>query len=69
MKSNSKASLSAGFIGAAAGLSLSFIVNYFFIPFPEGSLENAINNGISGSISGFMSGFMGLLMYLRKNQP
>ena len=67
MTTNSKEALMAGVIGAIGGLALSFLVNYFLVPFPEGAMENAINNGISGSISGFMSGFMGLFMYLKKS--
>ena len=66
MTTNSKEALVAGAIGATGGLALSFLVNYFLVPFPEGAIENAVNNGISGSISGFMSGFMGLFMYLKK---
>lgn len=67
MMSTRKEALLAGAIGATVGLLLSFIANYFFVPFPQGALENALNNGISGSISGFMSGFMGLFMYFKKH--
>ncbi|MCB1662237.1 MAG: hypothetical protein H6995_02685 [Pseudomonadales bacterium] len=67
MTTNSKEALLAGTIGAIVGLTLSFLANYFLVPFPGGAVENAVNNGISGAISGFMSGFMGLFMYLKKS--
>ena len=67
MTTNSKEALLAGTIAAIVGLTLSFLVNYFLVPFPGGAVENAVNNGISGAISGFMSGFMGLFMYLKKS--
>lgn len=55
----------SGLIGAIICFALSFLANYFVVPFPKSPLANGFNNGISGLISGFMSGFMGLFMYLK----
>lgn len=66
MTKNNKEAVIAGLIGAAMGMLLSFLANYFLVPFPGGAFENALNNGISGLISGFMSGFMALFMYFKK---
>lgn len=67
MSPNQEALL-AGVLGALIALCLSFVVNYFLVPFPQGTFENALNNGISGCISGFMSGFMGLYMFFKKQK-
>lgn len=50
------------------GFLMSFLLNYFFIPFPETIFANALGNGLSGLMSGFMGGFIGLLMYLKSRQ-
>lgn len=68
MNYEKKESLKSGLISAAFGFTLSFLVNYFLVPFPETLLVNAFNNGISGFFSGFMGGFMGLFMYLKMNR-
>jgi len=47
------------------GLIMSFLMNFFIIPFPTDNVINGMNHAISGLISGFMGGFMGVLMYIK----
>jgi len=40
------------------GFLMSFLLNFFLIPFPESVAMNAVGNGISGLVSGFMGGYI-----------
>jgi len=66
MNKNTSDAIKAGVFGAVMGLIISFLANYYVIPFPETVFSNAMGNGVSGFLSGFMGGFMGLLMYLKQ---
>ncbi len=49
----------------AGGISalVSFLLNYYLLPFPVTLLDNAIGHGIGGFMCGFISAFVGLLIY------
>ncbi len=49
----------------AGGISalISFLLNYYLLPFPVTLLDNAIGHGIGGFMCGFISAFVGLLIY------
>ncbi len=50
----------------AGGISafISFLLNYYLLPFPVTLLDNAIGHGIGGFMCGFISAFVGLLIYV-----
>jgi len=57
--------------GAIAGLGsavISFLLNYYLLPFPATSLDNAIGHGIGGFFCGFISAFIGVLVYMLHNR-
>ncbi len=49
----------------AGGISalISFLLNYYLLPFPVTLLDNAIGHGIGGFMCGFISAFVGLSIY------
>jgi hypothetical protein len=56
--------LKSGFIAGTASAAISFLLNYYFLPFPATALDNAIGHGIGGFICGFISAFMGVLIFM-----
>lgn len=57
-----------GFIAGAASAIISFLLNYYLLPFPATSLDNAIGHGIGGFMCGFVSAFVGILSYILHHQ-
>ncbi len=55
-----KGGLMAGTISSI----ISFLLNYYLLPFPETPLDNAAGHGIGGFIAGFISACMGIAVYI-----
>jgi hypothetical protein len=53
-----------GFIAGTTSAVISFLLNYYLLPFPATSLDNAIGHGIGGFMCGFISAFVGILGYM-----
>ena len=56
--------IKSGFIVGALSSAISFLMNYYLLPFPANMLDNAIGHGIGGFICGFISAFVGVLIFL-----
>ena len=56
--------LKSGLIAGTASAVISFLLNYYLLPFPVTRLDNAIGHGIGGFMCGFISAFVGLLIYM-----
>ena len=56
--------LKSGFIAGIVSAAMSFLLNYYLLPFPATLLDNAIGHGIGGFMCGFVSAVMGLLIYM-----
>jgi hypothetical protein len=54
----------SGFLAGTASAVISFLLNYYLLPFPVTRLDNAIGHGIGGFMCGFISAFVGLLIYM-----
>jgi hypothetical protein len=54
----------------AGGFSavISYLLNYFVLPFPVNRLDNAIGHGIGGGISGFISVCMAMAFFIIHNR-
>ena len=63
---NGKTALLKGIAGGLVGALASGLINYYLVPFPATTIENAGNNAISGFFAGFMGGFLGIVSHLRK---
>jgi hypothetical protein len=68
MRENIIELLRSGFIAGVASAAISFLLNYYLLPFPATLLDNAIGHGIGGFICGFISAFMGVLIYMLHHQ-
>jgi hypothetical protein len=64
MRGNIIELLKSGFIAGTASAVISFLLNYYLLPFPATLLDNAIGHGIGGFMCGFISAFVGLLIYM-----
>lgn len=64
MKQDIRELLKSGFIAGTASAAISFLLNYYLLPFPATTLDNAIGHGIGGFICGFISAFMGVLIFM-----
>jgi len=64
MRENIGELLQGGFIAGTASAVISFLLNYYLLPFPETPLDNAIGHGIGGFMCGFISAFVGILIYM-----
>ncbi len=64
MRENIIELLKSGFIAGVASAVISFLLNYYLLPFPATLLDNAIGHGIGGFICGFISAVVGLLIYM-----
>ena len=64
MRENIIELLKSSFIAGIASAAISFLLNYYLLPFPATLLDNAIGHGIGGFMCGFISAFMGLLIYM-----
>ena len=60
--------LKSGAIAGLASAVISFLLNYYLLPFPATSLDNAIGHGIGGFFCGFISAFVGVLVYILHNR-
>jgi hypothetical protein len=64
MRENISDLLKSGFIAGLVSAAISFLLNYYLLPFPATPLDNAIGHSIGGFMCGFISAFMGILIYL-----
>ena len=64
MRDNIVELLKSGFIAGIVSAAISFLLNYYLLPFPATLLDNAIGHSIGGFMCGFISAFMGLLIYV-----
>ena len=64
MKENIGELLRSGFIAGIASAAISFLLNYYLLPFPVTLLDNAIGHGVGGFICGFISAAMGVLIFM-----
>jgi hypothetical protein len=64
MKQGMSELIKSGFIAGALSAGISFLLNYYLLPFPADMLDNAIGHGIGGFICGFISAFMGVLIFM-----
>lgn len=53
-----------GLIAGTISAIISFLLNYYLLPFPETLLDNAVGHGIGGFIAGFISACMGITVYI-----
>lgn len=60
--------LRSGFIAGIASAVISFLLNYYLLPFPATPLDNAIGHGIGGFICGFISAFVGVLIFMLQHK-
>jgi hypothetical protein len=68
MRENIRELLKSGFIAGIVSAAISFLLNYYLLPFPATLLDDAIGHGIGGFMCGFISAFMGLLIYTFHHQ-
>jgi len=54
----------SGFMAGIVSAAISFLLNYYLLPFPATLLDNAVGHGIGGFACGFISAFMGVLIYI-----
>jgi len=64
MRENFIELLKNGFMAGIASAVISFLLNYYLLPFPITLLDNAVGHGVGGFMCGFISAFMGLLIYI-----
>ena len=64
MRENIIELLRSGFIAGIASAAISFLLNYYLLPFPVTLLDNAIGHGIGGFMCGFISAFVGVLIFM-----
>jgi hypothetical protein len=64
MRENFIELLKSGFMAGMASAVISFLLNYYLLPFPITLLDNAVGHGVGGFMCGFISAFMGLLIYM-----
>lgn len=57
--------LKGGLLGGALGGIVSAGLNYYILPFPGSSADNALGHGMTGFFCGLVSGFVGVLVYSR----
>ncbi len=53
-----------GFMAGAISAGISFLLNFYLLPFPETALDNAVGHGIGGFIAGFISAGMGITIFI-----
>ncbi|HEX2995106.1 MAG TPA: hypothetical protein VHP14_09780 [Anaerolineales bacterium] len=63
MRENIIELLKNSFIAGAISAFISFLLNYYLLPFPVTLLDNAIGHGVGGFMCGFISALVGLLIY------
>lgn len=61
--------LKTGLIGGALGGLVSAGLNYYVLPVPGSTADNAIGHGMTGFFCGLASGVIGVLIYARHSQP
>ena len=64
MRENIIELVKSGFMAGTVSAPISFLLNYYLLPFPATLLDNAIGHGIGGFMCGFISAFVGLLIYV-----
>ena len=64
MRENIIELVKSGFMAGIVSAAISFLLNYYLLPFPATLLDNAIGHGIGGFMCGFISAFAGLLIYM-----
>lgn len=64
MRENIGELFKSGFIAGVVSAAISFLLNYYLLPFPATPLDNAIGHGIGGFMCGFISAFVGLSIYI-----
>jgi hypothetical protein len=64
MRENIIELLTNSFIAGIVSAFISFLLNYYLLPFPVTLLDNAIGHGVGGFACGFISAFVGLLIHI-----
>lgn len=60
--------LKSGLIAGTASAAISFLLNYYLLPFPVTTLDNAIGHGVGGFFCGFISAFVGVLIFMLQHR-
>lgn len=65
MKNNVFKSLKSGLAGGILSLTFSFLLNYYLLPMPASTVDNAFGHAMSGLFSGFISAFIAVMLICR----
>ena len=68
MRGNIIELLKGGFITGIVSAAISFLLNYYLLPFPGTLLDNAVGHGISGFMCGFLSASIGISIYMLQHR-
>jgi hypothetical protein len=68
MRGNISELLKSGFIAGTFSGVISFLLNYYVLPFPATLLDNAIGHGVGGFICGFISAALGVLIFMLQHK-
>lgn len=60
--------LKGGLIAGIASAAISFLLNFYLLPFPATTLDNAIGHGIGGFFCGFISAFVGVMIFMLRHR-
>lgn len=60
--------LKSGGLAGSISAVISFLLNYYLLPFPATPLDNAIGHAIGGFMCGFISAMIALTIYVLQHR-